>query len=566
MTQLIPIVPNKRKEVGALLAAYLDTLAVAQNRATFYNTQDEARRSTDAIHQAVYALNRGLYLAMTLLPGTQDFAMQQAILRALADSRYNGHSVLTPELEALVLGRLAAALPVQRQLKMFVAVPTAEERKIDSLFSLKANKVNNARSRKLILRTILGHDNLAWIVVKYHNKVRDALSHAWGVKKTGVIRAILAKPTWAEHERTFMRKNVARFFPAGETGAVHSNLRFEAVSFVLGNEGYFVEHEPVGEISFATVTGWRPFATEILRAYIDAPHNFEALSKLPPEVAEGFRAKYHPGRTVAAVLEVTKDKATAKQGMRMQAAAQKRGVTLTFNPEAMSAAELYVYAYERGLSSEILETLRRKAEKQAEGWPMSYERVGVVVDASYGMRGDETQKWRPIAAALAVRDVLLATGRAGMTYFAGGKHGAGLMMPEGATDLAPALLDALEDNNDAVYIISDGYENAPAGRVAEVMALVRQAGITTPVFQVNPVFGAESFGARELAPNLVPVMALQNPVASTLAAAKQALLSGDLETGVRHLLKMTVPQALPEGEQAARPQLVAVTGDDRVAA
>lgn len=550
MTKLIHVMPNKQKEIGKLLASYLDTLAVAQNRATFYNAQGEARQSTDAIHAAAYNLNRGLYLAMALLPGVQDFAMQQAILRALADTRYSGHSVLSQELESEVLGRLAQALPIQRQLKLFVAEPTAEERKntrlLNSLYSLKANKVNNAKSRKLILRTILGHDNLAWIAVKYHDKVREALTHAWGEKNTGVIRAILAKamPEWATHEVSFIQKNVTRFMPdwRGE-GTEKRHERMEAVSFVLGNDG----------------VGIGPFATDILRAYVDAPRDFDALSKLPPEVAEGFRAKYHPGRTVAQVLEVTKDKATAKQGARMQAAAEKRGVQVTFNPNSLSAAELYVYAYERGLTGEIQAALSRKAQKQAESWPMQYQRVGVVVDASYGMRGDETQKWRPIAAAMAMADVLALTAPSRTIIFAGGEEQAnGLVYPQGATDLAGPLLQALEQSVDAVYLVSDGYENAPAGRVAEVMALVRAAGIATPVFQINPVFAGESFGTRELAPGFVPVMALQNPVASTLAAVKQALLDGDLESGVRHILRMTVPQALPDGERVDRPQLVAV--------
>lgn len=545
MTQLIPISSNKQKEVGQLLAAYLDTLAVSQNRATFYNTQAEGRGSADAIHEAVYRLNRGLYLAMALLPGTQDFAKQQALLRTLKDTRYSGLSVLTQEQEAAVLGRVAEALPIQRQLKLFVAAPNKADREMGGLFSLVANRVNNARSRKLILRTILGHDNLPWIAVKYRAKVRAALEHAWGKKNAGVIRAILGKyrPDWADYEESFIQKNVFRFMPDWKTeNAEKWRSRLEAVSFVLGNTG---------------ASPRTPFLTDILRAYVNAPTDFNALSKLPPEVAEGFRAKYHPGRTVGQVLEVTQDKATGKQAARMVAAAEKQGVEVTFNPDALSAAELYVYAYERGMTEEISQALYRKAQKAAQAWPIrGVAHVAVIVDASYGMRGSDTQKWRPIAAAMALADMLMETGESEI-YFAGGREINGLQYPEGPTDLAPALLEALEDGAELVYLISDGYENAPAGRVAEVMALVRQAGITTPVYQLNPVFAGESFGARELAPGLVPVMALQKAEASTLAAVKQAFLKGDVEAGVRHVLRLTVPQALPEGEREARPQLVA---------
>ena len=49
-----------------------------------------------------------------------------------------------------------------------------------------------------------------------------------------------------------------------------------------------------------------------------------------------------------------------------------------------------------------------------------------------------------------------------------------------------------------VFVLTDGYENAPAGRFAEVVRAVRQMGVETPIHQFSPVFAAEARGIRSL--------------------------------------------------------------------
>ena len=53
---------------------------------------------------------------------------------------------------------------------------------------LRKERVNNARTRRLILSTLLRADNLEFWSVKYRRKLATALIHAWG-RRTASINA-----------------------------------------------------------------------------------------------------------------------------------------------------------------------------------------------------------------------------------------------------------------------------------------------------------------------------------------------------------------------------------------
>ena len=114
-----------------------------------------------------------------------------------------------------------------------------------------------------------------------------------------------------------------------------------------------------------------------------------------------------------------------------------------------------------------------------------------------------------------------------------------MVEPSGDTAVAGLLVSALKRNPDAVYVLTDGYENAPAGRVDEVMRAARALGVTTPMFQVSPVLGAEAGGVRRLSDELAPVP-VARPEAVGLGMVR-AVLTADVEAGIRALLAITRP-------------------------
>ena len=239
--------------------------------------------------------------------------------------------------------------------------------------------------------------------------------------------------------------------------------------------------------------------------------------------------------------------------MQGQRAAAKAGVELTFDPTRADLGKLYVYALETGsLTPEVRDAIRAKANRLGRSFPVRYNRVGVVLDASRSMEGTRAQKWGPLALSLAMRDVLLASAvDSGHCEVAGGKQhpadGEGmLVVPSGSTSLASALLAVLKTRPDAVYILSDGYENAPAGRVDEILQQVRRLGITTPVYQVSSVSGAEAAGVRQLS-SIVSPMPVSRPEAIGLGIVRAAL-TADVESGIKGLLSVSRP-ALTAGTQ-----------------
>jgi hypothetical protein len=76
-------------------------------------------------------------------------------------------------------------------------------------------------------------------------------------------------------------------------------------------------------------------------------------------------------------------------------------------------------------------------------------------------------------------------------------------VPEGETDLATALLDALEGEPDLVAIVSDGYENIYPGDLARVVDALPRAGVETPVVFCHSKFtNLDDLTLRKPAENL----------------------------------------------------------------
>jgi hypothetical protein len=275
-----------------------------------------------------------------------------------------------------------------------------------------------------------------------------------------------------------------------------------------------------------------------LVAFVKAKIDFEAGAELPYETMEGIRSVYHPDKTSADVLALTKKQLTTAQKLAMQKKADQANLKVDFDPNAYDPVRLYLYAFERGMDDRIAAALDAKGEEAAEQLPVRFGHVGVVVDASASMQGSDAQPLRPIATALALRDMLRGASDRATVVYAGGtldQDGADrIVRPSGDTSIAHALLELVESEPEAVFVLSDGYENAPAGRFDEVVRGLAKIGVKTPIHQLSPVMAAESGGVRALSERVLalPVLA---PKALPIAMVKTLLVSSP-EAGVKALL------------------------------
>src|ERR1035437_2124974 len=121
-----------------LLCSFLDLSLNESGRATFYNTKEEIERSSEAVHEKLFGLDKDLYGLCLCLPGIQDQTKIRGLGKILKSESGN------PLLFGTIVPKIIESLPSQRKAKLLKEL--AEKG--------KENKEGNGRIRKLILRTI----------------------------------------------------------------------------------------------------------------------------------------------------------------------------------------------------------------------------------------------------------------------------------------------------------------------------------------------------------------------------------------------------------------------------
>ena len=529
----VPTLWRPRDQAATRVAAetvcsFLDTATTSFGRATHYNTRLEQQKAELKAHEGLFQLERDLYVALMVLPGTTDRARQIGLKKLLSTPRDGQGAFLSGDQEREVLHHLVQALPASRMLKLLDALRQGNR-------ELGIPRANNARTRKLILRTLISSPRLQLWAVKYRSKMRRALTHAWGQRMASIIRSILSKPPEDrdDKENSILDKNLVRFADAsGDVKKANERIAtaLQSVGFVLGLRDRLT--------------------LPLLRAFEEAKTDLSKGKRLPPEVLEGIRGTYHKDTPKEKIIHLTARTMTKGQKVAVQKRAKKAGVKVDADFMSQDAVRLYIYAFENGMTDEVRAALKEKAKKAAKQFPLSYKCIGIVVDASRSMFGDKTQKLRPMAATLALRDMLEETVTTGAkTVYCGGEctghHRMKLVRPMGDTALADGLMSMFisEDRpEEAIFVLSDGYENAPAGRFAEVVHALREIGIDTPIYHLNPVFAAESTGVRELAPGLAPTLPVREPRALGTTIVR-GMIEADPVKGINLLIGM----ALTEG-------------------
>jgi hypothetical protein len=156
--------------------------------------------------------------------------------------------------------------------------------------------------------------------------------------------------------------------------------------------------------------------------------------------------------------------------------ARPRTITAT-NRGDISAA--LVHLYRGGTSPELVEALQQFVEKAAATAPRFSGKLALILDASASTRGYGEREFCCISQSVAFKMVLEKACPRLELWMVGGHSDPPI--PQGETDLATALLDALDGDPDLAVIVSDGYENAEHGDVERVLASLPTIGVTTPV-------------------------------------------------------------------------------------
>jgi hypothetical protein len=126
------------------------------------------------------------------------------------------------------------------------------------------------------------------------------------------------------------------------------------------------------------------------------------------------------------------------------------------------------------------------------------------------MFGSREKRRRPLAVGLAAHYLLQALADSLHTVCSPPLPDERLLLlrPEGQSDLATPLVEALSTKADWVLVLSDGFENDPPGLAGEVARLFRRRvdpQRKTALVHLNPVFDSERYAPRALGPALPTV-------------------------------------------------------------
>jgi hypothetical protein len=169
---------------------------------------------------------------------------------------------------------------------------------------------------------------------------------------------------------------------------------------------------------------------------------------------------------------------------------------------------LYKTGYENGFTAEIYNAIDVLAEKKKmNNFP--YKNVGIVLDRSVSMTGNKVDsKNTPRAIAEFTAKII-------------GKSSENCIVEtteNESTDLATAFVRLLRKENaskpyDAIFFITDGYENEYEGLTNEVVnAYMTESVKNFPVFQVSPILGAETNANVRSLGSEITKLAINDPV------------------------------------------------------
>lgn len=487
---------SNREQLQAGLSAYLEVLYTGKGQGSFNRAGQGLGEASSMIHQKILMLDRGVYALSLLLPGVPEPSRQLGLLHLVQASK-QAFTLLSREEERLVLGKLWEELP--------------ETRKFMLLMRIRELGLNKSRIRRFFLKQVLSDNRLEYWAVKYRHKLRNALKHFWGQRTTSIIREILTKKP--------------RDLKSPEQAILGSHIdKYVANTFDVAK---------VRAILKFLWTGTAEPELRYCRSFVEAKVDLNKGLHLPLEILEGIRSVYHPNckqENIQKLIQNRRRRARLRQK-------NQQSLNYYWDLEGFPAEQLYRWAYAKGMNADIREALSNKAQALANSLPWYLGNIGILVDNSHSMMGRPGQDMGPISMALAVKDCLSAIARESLIVYTSPvirEEKIDLIPCRGDSCIADKFLGMIEHAPEMIFIISDGFENAPAGRTGELLKAIRSLRISTPVIQINPVWKADKCSLKRLSPQ-IPCIHSQG-MQECMNGIQKILMEWDFEKGLMALL------------------------------
>jgi len=479
----------------------LETASGSRSSATYYHSKDEQMKAIKAQTKNLYNVSKELPLIIASQKGATGRFVSEVLLNEFkSTSRGGACNIVNPIdwydnglSDKAVLSALSnlAENGLPYVLRLFV--------------DMKEAKVNNERSRKIMLGFLWGQDNLEFYSLKYRNKIAEALRHVYGQKITSVLLSIAQKNTGLqtqvlignEKELAIVNDHILKYYNGTPDQAFKLLLfLFKKDSGVSYNELPLLAEYQKAKVN---IVGIKTVPEEILLGLIS--------NKKHPQYATMWATELQRQSTKALIrtnVEVT----SVNQQVRQTKSTAKLGVEKVVDLEkATDFMALYKTGFETSFTPEIGNAISKLADaKKIEGF--FYQSIGIICDDSASMAGNKNEsKNTPLAIADFTSKVLVRSTKTHNVVHTDGF----------STDIASAFVKLLKGEStdhpyDAIFILTDGYENSYDGLTNEVITIFQQeTNRNIPIFQISPMVSAEmGANVRKLGDGVV-TMAVNNP-------------------------------------------------------
>jgi len=225
-----------------------------------------------------------------------------------------------------------------------------------------------------------------------------------------------------------------------------------------------------------------------------------------------------------------------------------RPKTVTATNRGDIAATL-VHLYRGGPNEELSRAVDAYAEAACQLAPRFDGTVSLVLDVSGSTQGYGEREYCCVSQSVALHMVLKRCCATLHVHQVGGSGAP--PRPEGSTDLASSVLDALADRPDVVMVISDGYENVRAGDLAGVVASLPTAGIAVPIVFCHSKFTEkDDLALRRPAPGLAELQFWHEDDFVDVLHEVFSMAGGDagkrfVETSLKNVLDQREKEVMP---------------------
>ena len=458
-------------------------------KGAFYEGADEQFTQVLQMWQQLFKFDRVMFGLVTLLGGT-GFSKGAMNHMMLANPQTGTGKDLVP-----------TGLPedFEKDIFRYNLEKISEERfarAIKNLMMLTGGegftKVNNARTRKLILEFIFNRDNkeLDGLAVNFKTKLRKLVRHALGSQ---TIHKIL------NGDEKLFNKWIGRY-----------NIdAFPVVQHIFNNSPVYKSAAPMAY--FRKVDKYwnlRKAASEGNVAEFK-----KHMKGMPLRTVIGFRNQYKVPIELSDVHDSSK--VSEREQIQTIAARKKVGAKKAkINYKSHDIYELFKLLYFKLSQSdsedmnEIAEAIDHRiniADK------LDIGECVVIVDASRSMAGSDQRKLHPLLTSLCllsilsnVKEVIRVGGKVVKTET---DKPINMILPMNHTDLWLGLTKAIKTGVKNIVVLSDGYENAIKGMFAHTYKYFKDSGYDFNLIHFNPVFSADARKgtARALAPDVKPI-------------------------------------------------------------